>query len=104
MVQMNVWRNELGIRVHAVRKARMRRLSFDWLAGLREFVIDSNRRTLTLSEFTLKEFKRDKEDNWIDIPDENDYSIVSVRYVMLDDVMHGQTMPSTLLASGEFNH
>ena len=53
-VQMNVWRRELGLRVHAARKARMRRLSYDWLAGLREIVIDSERCPLTFSEFTLK--------------------------------------------------
>jgi hypothetical protein len=41
-VQMNVWRRELGIRVHAAWKARMRRLSYEWLAGLREIVIDPN--------------------------------------------------------------
>ena len=42
-VQMNVWRRELGIHVHAARKSRMRRLSFEWLAGLREIVIDPER-------------------------------------------------------------
>lgn len=35
-------------------------------AGLREIVIDSNRCPPTFSEFTLKEFERDKEGNWID--------------------------------------
>ena len=35
-VQMNVWRRELGLRVHAARKARMRRLSYDgWLGCAR---------------------------------------------------------------------
>ena len=78
-VQMNVWRRELGLRVHAARKARMRRLSYDWLAGLRKIVIDSQRCPLTFSEFTLKEFERDKEGNWIDdIPDGNDHSIDAV--------------------------
>ena len=89
-VQMNVWRRELGLRVHAARKARMRRLSYDWLAGLREIVIDSERCPLTFSEFTLKEFERDKEGNWIDdIPDGNDHSIDAVRYAMLDDILRG---------------
>ena len=89
-VQMNVWRRELGLRVHAARKARMRRLSYEWLAGLREIVIDSERCPLTFSEFTLKEFERDKEGNWIDeIPDGNDHSIDAVRYAMLDDVLRG---------------
>ena len=36
-------------------------------------VIGSQRRPLTFSEFTHKEFGRDKEGNWIDeIPDGND--------------------------------
>ena len=74
----------------AARKARMRRLSYEWLAGLREIVIDSERCPLTFSEFTLKEFERDKEGNWIDdIPDGNDHSIDAVRYAMLDDVLRG---------------
>ena len=89
-VQMNVWRRELGIRVHAARKARMRRLSYEWLAGLREIVIDPERCPLTFSEFTLKEFEKDKEGNWIDeIPDGNDHSIDAVRYAMMDDVLRG---------------
>ena len=67
---MNVWRRELGLRVHAARKARMRRLSYTWLAWLREIVIDSQRCPLTFPEHTLKEFERNKEGNWIDdIPD-----------------------------------
>lgn len=87
-VQMNMWRRELGIRVHAARKARMRRLSYERLAGLREIVIDPDRCPLTFAEFTLKEFERDKEGNWIDdIPDGNDHSIDAVRYAMLDDML-----------------
>ena len=83
-VQMNVWRRELGIRVHA------RRLSYEWLAGLREIVIGPERCPLTFSEFTLKEFEKDKESNWIDeIPDGNDHSIDAVRYTMMDDVLRG---------------
>ena len=89
-VQMNTWRRELAIRVHPARKARMRRLSYEWLAGLREIVIDSQRCPLTFSEFTLKEFERDKEGNWIDdIPDGNDHSIDAVRYAMMDDILRG---------------
>ena len=71
-------------------KARMRRLSYEWLAGLREIVIDPERCPLTFSEFTLKEFEKDKEGNWIDeIPDGNDHSIDAVRYAMMDDVLRG---------------
>ena len=43
-----------------------------------------------LFEFTLKEFERDREGNWIDeIPDGNDHSIDAVRYAMMDDVLRG---------------
>jgi hypothetical protein len=51
---------ELGLRVHA---ARMRSLSYEWLTGLRETVINPERCPLTISEFTLKEFEKDKEIN-----------------------------------------
>ena len=45
---------------------------------------------LTFAEFTLKEFEKDKEGNWIDeIPDGNDHSIDAVRYAMLDDILRG---------------
>ena len=68
----------------------MRRVPYEWLAGLREIVIDSKRCPLTFSEFTLKEFERDKEGNWIDeIPEGNDHSIDAVRYAMLDDCLRG---------------
>lgn len=41
---------------------------------------------LTFSEFTLKEFKKDKGSNWIDeIPDSKDHSIDAVRVAMMDD-------------------
>lgn len=88
-VQM-VWRRELGFRVRATRKTRMRRLSYGWLAGLCEQVIDSNRRPLTFFEFTFKEFEHDKEGNWIDdMSDGNDHSIDAARYTMLNDVLRG---------------
>jgi hypothetical protein len=55
-----------------------------------EIVIDPDRCPLTFTEFTLKEFERDKEGNWIDeIPDGNDHSIDAVRYAMLDDCLRG---------------
>ena len=58
--------------------------------GLRGIVIEPKRCLLTFSEFTLKEFERDKEGNWIDdIPDGNDHSIDAVRYAMLDDILRG---------------
>lgn len=31
-IQMAIWRRDLGLRVHPARKARMRRLSYEWLA------------------------------------------------------------------------
>lgn len=69
---------------------QVRRLSYEWLAGLREIVIDPKRCPLTFSEFTLKEFERDKEGNWIDeIPDGNDHSIDAVRYALMSDMLCG---------------
>lgn len=89
-VQMATWRRELGIRVHPARKARMRRISYDWLAGLREIVIDPARCPRTFEEFTCKEFLRDRDGRWIDeIPDGDDHSIDAVRYAMMDDVLRG---------------
>ena len=41
----------------------MRRLSYEWLAGLLEIAIGSLRCLLTFSEFTLKESRLDKEGN-----------------------------------------
>ena len=87
---MNIWCRELSIRVHVAKKARMWRLSYKWLAGLREIVIDTDRCPLAFTEFTLKESVRDKEGNWIDdIPDDNGHSIDAVRYAMMDDVLGG---------------
>ncbi len=89
-VQMTTYRRDLGIRAHPARKGRMRRLSYEWLAGLREIVIDSRRCPLTFAEFSLKEYMRDREGNWIDeIPDGNDHSIDAIRYAMMDDVLRG---------------
>jgi phage terminase large subunit len=84
------WRRELGIRVHAARKARMRRLSYEWLAGLREIVIDPVRCPKTYEEFTLKEYLRNSDGTWEDeIPDGQDHSIDAVRYAVMDDVLRG---------------
>ena len=87
-IQMTTYRRNLGIRAHPVRKGRMRRLSYEWLVGLREIVIDSRRCPLIFAEFSLKEFMRDREGSWIDeIPDGNDHSIDAIRYMMLDDLL-----------------
>lgn len=62
----------------------------EWLTGLREMVIDSERCPLTFAEFTLKEYMRDKNGAWIDeIPDSNDHSIDAARYAMMEDVLRG---------------
>lgn len=87
---MAVWRRELGLRVRPARKRNMRRLSYEWLAGLRGIVIDPVRRPLAYEEFRLKEFERDRDGTWVDeIPDGNDHSIDAVRYAVMDDVLRG---------------
>lgn len=51
----------------------MWRLSYEWLAGLREIVIDPVRCPLAYEKFRLKEFERDRDGTWLDeIPDGND--------------------------------
>lgn len=88
--QMAVYRRECGLRARPARKSHMRRLSYEWLAGLREIVIDSERCPLTFAEFTLKEYMRDRDGSWIDeIPDGNDHSIDAIRYAMMEDVLRG---------------
>lgn len=87
---MAVWRRELGLRVRPARKSNMRRLSYEWLTGLREIVIDPVRCPLAYEEFRLKEFERDRDGTWVDeIPDGNDHSIDAVRYAVMDDVLRG---------------
>lgn len=87
---MAVWRRDFGLRARPARKSNMRRLSYEWLAGLREIVIDPVRCPLTLEEFRLKEYARDRDGTWIDdIPDGNDHSIDAVRYAMMDDALRG---------------
>lgn len=87
---MAVWRREAGLRVRPARKSNMRRLSYEWLAGLREIVIDPERAPLAYEEFRLKEYDRDRDGTWLDdIPDGNDHSIDAVRYAMMDDVLRG---------------
>ncbi|MDO4851517.1 MAG: hypothetical protein Q4A93_06650 [Actinomycetota bacterium] len=89
-VQMNTYRRDLGIRARPARKGRMRKLSYEWLANLREIVIDSERCPLTFAEFVNKEYLRDRDGNWLDeIPDGQDHSIDAIRYAMMDDVLRG---------------
>ena len=88
--QMAVYRRDFGIRIRPARKARMRKLSYEWLAGLREIVIDPFRCPKTYEEFTLKEYLRNPDGTWEDeIPDGQDHSIDAVRYAMMDDVLRG---------------
>lgn len=88
--QMAVYRRDFHIRIRPARKARMRKLSYEWLAGLREIVIDPFRCLKTYEEFTLKEYMREPDGTWVDeIPDGNDHSIDAVRYAMLDDCLRG---------------
>jgi phage terminase large subunit len=87
---MALWRGKFGLRGWLARKSNMRRLSYEWLAGLREIVIDPVRCPLAYEEFRLKEFERDRDGTWVDeIPDGNDHSIDAVRYAMMDDVLRG---------------
>ena len=87
---MAVWRREFGLRARPARKSRMRRLSYEWLAGLREICIDPVRAPQAYEEFRLKEYARDRDGTWVDdIPDGNDHSIDAVRYAVMDDVLRG---------------
>lgn len=89
-VQTSVYRRDLGIRARPARKGRMRKLSYEWLAGLREVVIDPVRCPLTFEEFAMKEYERDRDGNWLDIiPDGDDHSIDAVHYAVMDDVLRG---------------
>ena len=86
---MHYWR-DLGIRAHPAREGRIRQLSYEWLAGLRETVIDPVHCPLTLAEFSLKEYMRDCDGSWIgEIPDGNYHSIDAIRYAMMDDISRG---------------
>lgn len=87
---MAAYRREFGLRARPARKSNMRRLSYEWLAGLRETCIDLVRAPLVYEEFRLKEYMRDKDGTWVDeIPDGNDHSIDAVRYAVMDDVLRG---------------
>lgn len=86
-VQGNTYRREIGLKARPARKGGMRDYSYQWLAGLHEIVIDPKRCPLTYEEFTLKEYAKDRNDEWIeDIPDGNDHSIDAVRYAMMEDI------------------
>lgn len=86
--QGTVYRKEFGLKARPAQKGNIREYSYQWLAGLREIVIDPRRCPHALEEFLLKEYDRDpKTDEWIDsIPDGNDHSIDAVRYAMMRDI------------------
>ena len=89
-VQMRTYRDE-GVKARPARKGGMRTLSYQWLAGLREIVIDPRRCPHAYEEFMLKEYGKDKDGEWIDeIPDGQDHSIDAVRYAMMNEVLRGR--------------
>lgn len=86
-----VYRREYDIDAHPARKGGMRKESYLWLAGLREIVIDPIRCPLTFEEFSLCEYKKDSDQNWIeDFNDGNDHSIDAVRYAMMEEAIRRQ--------------
>ncbi len=88
---MGVYRRQFGLNARPAKKGNMRKLSYEWLAGLREIVIDPARCPLTYEEFTLCEYAKDKDGNWIDdFNDGNDHSIDAVRYAMMNEVIKGK--------------
>ena len=71
----------------------MRRLSYEWLAGLREICIDPERAPLAYEEFRLKEYGRDRDGTWLDdIPDGNDHSIDAVAYGNREHIYRSRRM------------
>lgn len=57
--------------------------SMKWLASLPKIVIDPKRCPETTKEFTMYEFEKDKDDNYISsYPDKDDHHISAVRYAM----------------------
>lgn len=87
---MVAYQRDFGLRARPARKANIRRVSYEWLAGLREIRIDQVRAPLAYEEFRLKEYMRERDGTWVDeIPDGNDHSIDAVCYAMMGDVLRG---------------
>lgn len=85
-----VYKRKVGLNARPADKGNMRRVSYQWLSGLREIVIDPVRAPHAFEEFTLCEFARDKQGNWLDdYEDGNDHSIDAVRYAVMRDVVRG---------------
>lgn len=79
-----------GVRAFPARKGGMRRQSYTWLAGLREIAIDPERCPHAFEEFSLCEYAKDRDGNWIDdYTDGNDHAIDAVRYAMMEDIIKG---------------
>lgn len=84
---IRVYRNE-GILAAGAEKGNMRKASYRWLSGLREIAIDPVRCPLTFQEFSLCEYAKDRDGNWVDdYNDGNDHSIDAVRYAVMRDVL-----------------
>lgn len=82
--------NDAGIKAYSAEKGNMRHASYLFLAGLREIWIDPERCPLTWREFSLCEYAKDRDGNYIDdFPDGNDHSIDAVRYAMMQEVRRG---------------
>lgn len=89
--QMALYRRRLGLNARPAPKGNMRRQSYCWLAGLREIVLDPARCPNAWQEFSLCEFKRDRQGNWVDdFTDGNDHLIDAVRYAMMDTIVRSR--------------
>lgn len=61
-----MWRREAGLRARPARKSNTKRLSQEWLAGLREICNDQVRCPLAHEESRLKKFDSDRDGTWLD--------------------------------------
>lgn len=72
---IRVYRDE-GVKAMPAQKGNMRRQSYTWLAGLREIAIDPDRCPHAFEEFSLCEYMKDRDGNWVDdFPDGNDHCL-----------------------------
>ena len=86
---IRVYRDE-GLKAMGAKKGNLRHQSYTWLAGLREIWIDADRCPHAFEEFSLCEYMKDRDGNWLDeFPDGNDHAIDAVRYAMMNDVRKG---------------
>jgi phage terminase large subunit len=88
---MATYRRKLGISARPAPKGNMRKQSYYWLAGLREIAIDPKRCPQAWEEFSLCEFKRNRQGDWIDdFKDGNDHFIDAGRYAFMDDIVRSR--------------